>query len=713
MQDKYSGDIGDFGKYGLLKTIVTESKGTIRLGVNWYYVTREEGRNGDGNRISYLNKGNKAWENYKACFPGLYDDLKIIVSEGRRISQIEERKVLPEETIFYSKPIPHAATKATKRLNDRETWIQESLLHLKKADIVFLDPDNGIQLDVSKKAKPNADKYIFTDEIKAYYDLGKSLIIYNHRDRRPTAEYNRKILRLRSYVDAWDDIKVLRFKRGSVRDFIFLIQDEHRSLINHTIACLTKEPYDFLYTEYCFLEGRDMTNTGKYWTHPSVVAFCGGSDPIELIIDRARDGVMRALEQGWTGPPFDPFKLANYLKVETVPNEEVFDAHTLPLGPSRFKIEYNPNKPRARKRFSVAHELAHTLFPDCGEAIRKRKRTLGRSEDEWQLELLCNIAAAEFLMPIGFGSDLEKEHVSVENILRLQKQYDVSTEAISHRLANITGEPCIIFVATQMSDELDASYRIDYSIPSRSSNMTIPRGFKIPSQTVLSECVAIGFTAKGTVHWGSQLPPIKIECVGIPPYPGHYRPRIVGVARTKIPGKPQTNEITYLRGDALEPRGTGKRIIAHIVNDKTPNWGAGFPLVIKKRWPFVQKDFRDWVTLDRSNLALGNIHSSIVSEEGLIIVHMIAQHGYGRSKKPRIRYGALRICLENLSKIALQTSASIHMPRIGTGQAGGNWWIISGLIDEALLRQNNKVTVYDLPGSSFVDNRSAVLNLFE
>ena len=60
MQDKYTGDVGDFGKYGLLKTIVAESKGNIRLGVNWYYVTREEVSNGDGNRVSYLGKESKA-----------------------------------------------------------------------------------------------------------------------------------------------------------------------------------------------------------------------------------------------------------------------------------------------------------------------------------------------------------------------------------------------------------------------------------------------------------------------------------------------------------------------------------------------------------------------------------------------------------------------------------------------------------------------------
>jgi len=215
----------------------------------------------------------------------------------------------------------------------------------------------------------------------------------------------------------------------------------------------------------------------------------------------------------------------------------------------------------------------------------------------------------------------------------------------------------------------------------------------------LSECMAVGFTAKGTEQWSTSLPKLSIECTGIPPYPHHRFPRIVGIARTKQIGQPKGQQLKYLRGDALEPRGSGPRIIAHIVNDKTPNWGAGFPVAMKKKWPMVQKDFRQWTTLDRTNLSLGKVHTTQVSDD-IMIVHMIAQHGYGPSSKPRVRYGILGDCLNKLATIALGQGATIHMPRIGTGQAGGNWWIIADLIDQALAKQNLGVTVYDLPNST-------------
>lgn len=250
MQDRYTGDVGDYGKYGLLRKIYEESRGKIRLGINWFYVTREENDNVDGNHIGYLTKENKDQDRYRACFPDLYDKLGSIIHNHRAVSEIEKNQVLPKSTIFFSKPMPYNSTTASDRMKERELWLDESLSELEKADILFLDPDNGIQVDTSKKSYPNSIKYVYPDEIERYYRLGKSIIIYNHRDRRPRAEYNRKIHSNRHYVNSWDDIKVLRFKRVSVRDYIFLIQNRHRCLINKTIASLTREPHDFLFEKY-------------------------------------------------------------------------------------------------------------------------------------------------------------------------------------------------------------------------------------------------------------------------------------------------------------------------------------------------------------------------------------------------------------------------------------------------------------------------------
>jgi len=221
-----------------------------------------------------------------------------------------------------------------------------------------------------------------------------------------------------------------------------------------------------------------------YWTNPSVLQFAGKFDPVDLIIEKAKEVVLKAIQSGWQGPPFDPFKLANLLEVPTVPREDVRDARIVPASRQRTQIEFNPNRPRGRVRFSIAHELAHTLFPDCIETTRNRGSGLDTRDDDWQLELLCNIAASEFLMPTGGEFD-SSTSVNIDNLLRLQKQFDVSTEAISIRLAKVTLEPCTILAAARITDsENQEGYRIDYSIPSRTSTVALHRGLEIRGKVI-------------------------------------------------------------------------------------------------------------------------------------------------------------------------------------------------------------------------------------
>jgi hypothetical protein len=53
MQDRYAGDTGDFGKFGLLRQI---AKTGLVIGLNWYRTYRDEEHilNKDGKHIAYL-----------------------------------------------------------------------------------------------------------------------------------------------------------------------------------------------------------------------------------------------------------------------------------------------------------------------------------------------------------------------------------------------------------------------------------------------------------------------------------------------------------------------------------------------------------------------------------------------------------------------------------------------------------------------------------
>jgi O-acetyl-ADP-ribose deacetylase (regulator of RNase III) len=154
--------------------------------------------------------------------------------------------------------------------------------------------------------------------------------------------------------------------------------------------------------------------------------------------------------------------------------------------------------------------------------------------------------------------------------------------------------------------------------------------------------------------------------------------------------------ITYVKGDATRPLGSGVRLIAHIVNTEN-GWGAGFVVALSKRWKAPEARYRKWFKEGASaGFELGNIQLVLVEEEPepLWVVNMIAQVGYGRKGAikniqdegyvPPIRYEALRTCLEKVADQARRRKASIHMPRIGSGLAGGKWEVIEKIVEEAL-----------------------------
>jgi len=431
-----------------------------------------------------------------------------------------------------------------------------------------------------------------------------------------------------------------------------------------------------------------------FWTNPSVLALSGDRDPIEAITADARDLVFRALERGWQGPPFDPFKLAELLAIETIPTSEVLDARTVPVAGKRYRIEFNPDRPQRRIRYSIFHEIAHTIFPDCAQMIRNRGAHNASRRDDWQLETLCNLAAAEFLLPTGALGRISNLRPSVDTVLELRERYEASAEAALLRIQRLTSEPAMAFSCHR--DRESGRYIIEYAAPTASVDWRLRPGSQLPARTVAAECTAIGYTAKQTERW-PRFGEVRVECVGIAPFPRDIYPRVIGFVLPAQPQHVKDQAITYIRGDATRTRGTERKILVQVVNDGAFTWGgSGFTAAVRRRWPSAQKTFTTQVTSNRSALRLGSVLTCDVQPD-TVLVSLVAQHGYGPSPRPRIRYGALRDCLLLVSEMAKRLQASVHMPRIGTGQAGGSWMVVEEIISETLTKVGIKVLVYDLP----------------
>ncbi|MFE1345872.1 macro domain-containing protein [Streptomyces sp. NPDC058757] len=155
-------------------------------------------------------------------------------------------------------------------------------------------------------------------------------------------------------------------------------------------------------------------------------------------------------------------------------------------------------------------------------------------------------------------------------------------------------------------------------------------------------------------------------------------------------------EIEYVRGDATAPHGKGVRIVAHVCND-LGGWGKGFVLAVSRRWPEPEAAFRRWHRERAANdFGLGAAQFVQVSPQ-LWVANLVGQRGIrtGRSTGVPVRYEAIDRALGLLAEKAVELDASVHMPRIGCGLAGGKWERVEPLVRERVAGRGIPVTVYD------------------
>lgn len=174
--------------------------------------------------------------------------------------------------------------------------------------------------------------------------------------------------------------------------------------------------------------------------------------------------------------------------------------------------------------------------------------------------------------------------------------------------------------------------------------------------------------------------------------------------------------ITFRKGDATNPTDNGTKIIVHICND-IGGWGKGFVMAISKRWKLPEAEFRNWYknkklepsdTLqferiesrdeysNEKKFKLGNVQFVKVTDD-IWVANMIAQKDIKPDKTglPPIRYSSVSECLERVRQFAERHNATIHMPRIGCGLAGGKWAEIEEIINDNLIVPGIETTVYD------------------
>ena len=214
MKDQYFGDLNDYRKYGLLRALTGES--ALKLGVAWMLTPPDGGA--DGSRVAYLEQPAR----FRACDPPLFEALRHSVQRRRvrRVSEVRRARLLPG-ALFDDTIVPDAASA-------REAFFKRLMLLFRAADLIFFDPDNGLEVKSRPWGRPGSAKYLFWREVKAAFHQGHSLLIYQHFPRVERAGYSARLAEeLSARTGA---ARVFRFHTSGVL-FLLASQQRHAGLL--------------------------------------------------------------------------------------------------------------------------------------------------------------------------------------------------------------------------------------------------------------------------------------------------------------------------------------------------------------------------------------------------------------------------------------------------------------------------------------------------
>ena len=214
MKEQYVGDVSDYRKYALLRLL---EKSGLKLGVCWM-LTPNDGRS-DGNKRAYLDQPG----NFERYDPDLFALLRRVKDQpdARRLVLIEESGILPG-AVFVNTLVPD-------RLFERQVWFRKASKDLADCNLIFFDPDNGIEVASKAMGRRNSSKYVYRDELAVTYRSGHSLLIYQHYPRKEREAFIRDIASVLQSIAPDAAIWAIRTK---YLVFMLVIQPHHSQALS-------------------------------------------------------------------------------------------------------------------------------------------------------------------------------------------------------------------------------------------------------------------------------------------------------------------------------------------------------------------------------------------------------------------------------------------------------------------------------------------------
>lgn len=227
MKDQYFGDVNDFLKYGLLRALVARDK--LSLGVSWMLTPSNGGT--DGKFLEYLGRPSI----FHHRDPDVFDLLRrcVLQDRDRRTARIEASRLLGDAE--FQSSILHDDRIA------RDTYFAECASRLHGRDLIFFDPDNGLEIPSKPIGRKGSSKYLYWIEACAAFRSGSSILIYQHfpRERRDSFT-NRAVRELRRRTGA---AALLTFTTPRVL-FLLAGQETHAAFFRRSLPVLNATWHD-------------------------------------------------------------------------------------------------------------------------------------------------------------------------------------------------------------------------------------------------------------------------------------------------------------------------------------------------------------------------------------------------------------------------------------------------------------------------------------
>lgn len=255
MQDRYAGDVGDFGKIGLLKCLQAHG---FTIGVNWYRVPMLDVEKKDG---TFKQDDGKYLipDKIKECDPVLAEKLTRIARGDRSVTAIQNEELIPD-AVYYDDYLS---------ADGRSEWHKRAVELFADRNLIFMDPDNGLLVKSVGKQSARSVKYAFYEEVKDYIDRGKSVLVYNHRCRKPERKYFEDVEnKLEDQVRVYRHVvQEITFPKGTIRDYFAIPAcKEHYKMFHAAFADMKNSKWGELGVCRLFPEWADDIHT-DYMTY--------------------------------------------------------------------------------------------------------------------------------------------------------------------------------------------------------------------------------------------------------------------------------------------------------------------------------------------------------------------------------------------------------------------------------------------------------------